>query len=67
VQVGRSLDTGIVRTLWLTPDEIRASVARHRSTSVVRCMDDYLAGQRYPLNFLYTDPTVADQPGPRLG
>lgn len=67
VQAGRSLDTGIVRTLWMTPDEIRASAARHRSTSVVRCMDDYLAGQRYPLNFLYTDPTVADEPGPRLG
>jgi ADP-ribose pyrophosphatase YjhB (NUDIX family) len=67
VQAGRSLDTGIVRTLWMTPDEIRASAARHRSTSVVRCMDDYLTGQRYPLNFLYTDPTVADQPGPRLG
>src|SRR5262245_3641285 len=25
----RRLDDGIVRTLWLTPDEIRASAARH--------------------------------------
>jgi len=67
VQAGRSLDTGIVRTLWMTPDEIRASAARHRSSSVVRCMDDYLAGQRYPLSFLYTDPSVADEQEPRLG
>lgn len=67
VQAGRSLDTGIVRTLWLTPDEIRASAGRHRSPAVVRCMDDYLAGQRYPLNFLYTDPTVAAEQRPRLG
>ena len=28
---GRALDTGIVRTLWMTPDEIRASADRHRS------------------------------------
>ena len=67
VQAGRSLDTGIVRTLWMTPDEIRASAARHRSSFVVRCMDDYLTGQRYPLSFLYTDPSVADEQGPRLG
>lgn len=67
VQAGRSLDTGIVRTLWMTPDEIRASAARHRSSSVVRCMDDYLTGQRYPLSFLYTDPSVADEQEPRLG
>ncbi|MBI2745802.1 MAG: NUDIX hydrolase [Burkholderiales bacterium] len=55
---GRTLDTGIVRTLWLTPDEIRASAARHRSPLLVRCMEDHLRGQRYPLASVYTDPTV---------
>jgi len=55
---GRQLDTGIVRTLWLTPEEIRASVARHRSPLLVRCMEDHLRGQRYPLESVYTDPTV---------
>jgi hypothetical protein len=44
-----------VRTLWLTPDEIRASAARHRSPLLLRCMDDYLAGQRYPLALMHTD------------
>jgi phosphatase NudJ len=57
-QVGRALDDGIVRTLWLTPDEIRASSARHRSPLLLRCMQDYLAGQRYPLSAVLTDASV---------
>lgn len=54
----RSLDTGIVRTLWLTADEVRASAARHRSPLVLQCMEDFLAGQRYPLALVRTDPSV---------
>jgi 8-oxo-dGTP pyrophosphatase MutT (NUDIX family) len=56
---GRQLDTGIVRTLWMTPDEIRASAARHRSPLVLRCMEDHLAGQRHPLSLVFTDPSVS--------
>ncbi len=48
----RSLDHEIVRTLWLTSDEIRAERSRHRSPQVERCLNDYLAGQRYPLELL---------------
>lgn len=55
---GRALDQGIVRTLWLTPDEIRASTDRHRSPLVLRCMEDHLAGQRYPLALIHTDASV---------
>jgi phosphatase NudJ len=55
----RALDTGIVRTLWMTADEIRASAARHRSPLLLRCIEDYLAGQRYPLSLVYTDASVA--------
>lgn len=58
LQTGRHLDTGIERTLWLTPDEIRASAQRHRSPLVLRCVEDYLAGQRYPLALIHTDPGV---------
>ncbi len=54
----RPLDTGIVRTLWMTPDEIRASTSRHRSPLLLRCMEDYLAGTRHPLSLVYTDPAV---------
>lgn len=54
----RPLDTGIHRTLWMTPGEIRANAQRLRSPMVLRCMDDYLAGVRYPLEAIHTDATV---------
>ena len=54
----RALDEGIVRTLWLTPAEIRASADRHRSPLVLRCMEDHLAGQEFPLSLICTDASV---------
>ncbi|XAH23464.1 NUDIX hydrolase [Xylophilus sp. GW821-FHT01B05] len=54
----RTLDDGIVRTLWMTADEIRACPDRHRSPLLLRCLDDYLAGKRYPLDIVYTDASV---------
>ncbi len=54
----RTLDTGIVRALWMTPDEVRQSAARHRSPLVLQCMEDYLRGQRYPMALINTDPNV---------
>lgn len=54
----RTLDDGIVRTLWMTPDEVRASAHRHRSPLIVRCMEDHLAGQRFALSLVYTDPSI---------
>lgn len=60
---GRTLDDGIVRTLWLTPDEVRASVARHRSPLVLRCMEDHQAGRRFPLDMVTTDASVRAMPG----
>ncbi len=58
----RSLDEGIVRTLWMTPAEVRASADRHRSPLVLRCIEDHLAGQRYPLELVYTDAAVMNLP-----
>ncbi len=52
---GRALDRGIVRTLWLTPQEIEASRDRHRSPLVWQCVKDHLAGRRYPLDLIQTD------------
>ncbi len=60
LQAGRSLDTGIVRTLWLSPQEVRDSVERHRSPLILLCMEDYLRGQRYPLSLIHTDGNVID-------
>lgn len=54
----RKLDHGIVRTLWMTADEIRANKERLRSQLVLRCVEDYLAGVRYPLDTLHVDPSV---------
>ncbi len=51
-EAGRKLDTGIVRAVWLDAEEIRASRERHRSPLVLRCVEDYLAGRRYPLDAL---------------
>ena len=58
---GQPLDEGIVRTVWLSADEIRGSVERHRSPLLLRCMEDYLAGQRFPLDMLTTDESVTLQ------
>ena len=55
---GQPLDEGIVRTLWLSADEIRACVKLHRSPLLLRCMEDYLAGRRYPLGMVTTDASV---------
>lgn len=55
---GLALDEGIVRTVWLTADEIRTSVDTHRSPLLVRCVEDYLAGKRYPVDLITTDPSV---------
>ena len=52
------LDEGIVRTLWLSADEIRACAHLHRSPLLIRCMEDYLAGRRYPLDMVTTDASV---------
>ena len=48
----RPLDSGILRAIWMSPDEIRASAGRHRSPLVLQCMEDYLAGKRYPLELM---------------
>ncbi len=48
----RPLDEGIVQALWLTPAELRAESARHRSPLVWRVVEDYLAGRRHPLDAL---------------
>jgi len=55
---GRTLDPEIVRTLWLTPEELRACLPRHRSPLLMRCVDDHRAGRRHALDVVFSDPTV---------
>ncbi len=59
----RALDTGIVRTLWLSPAEIEASRARHRSPLVWRCVQDHLRGQRFALDAIHVDDSAAASEG----
>ena len=54
----RPLDTGIVRTLWMTLDEIRHSTDRHRSPLVLQCIEDHLAGHNHPLELVHTHPSI---------
>ncbi|MDD5404182.1 MAG: NUDIX hydrolase [Sulfuricella sp.] len=48
----QTLDTGIIRAVWLSPDEMRASRARHRSPLVLQCVEDHLAGRQFPLDLI---------------
>ena len=48
----QALDDGIIRAVWMTLEEIRASQSIHRSPQVLTCIEHYLAGQRYPLDVL---------------
>ncbi len=47
-----SLDEDILRTCWLSRQELFLQRGRLRSPMVLRCVDDYLAGRRYPLHLL---------------
>jgi 8-oxo-dGTP pyrophosphatase MutT (NUDIX family) len=57
-EAGRALDMGIVRTLWMSMEEMQATQAKHRSRLLLRCAQDHAAGQRFPLETVYTDPSV---------
>lgn len=56
----RKLDRGIARALWLTRDELVARSSRLRSPMVLKCVDDFLAGTRYPLELLQQVVAFAD-------
>ncbi len=48
----QALDEGIIQALWLSREELLARQDKLRSPLVMRCIDDYLAGRRYPLELL---------------
>ena len=52
VEEGRALDKEILAAVWLTPDELAARGAEHRSPLVQQCVDDFLAGRSFPLEVL---------------
>ncbi|MBS1157154.1 MAG: hydrolase [Proteobacteria bacterium] len=51
-EAGYQLDAGIERPVWLTYEEIVARRDQHRSPLLLACIDDYLAGRRFPLDVI---------------
>ncbi len=47
-----ALDTDIIDTHWLSLDELHERETQLRSPLVMRCIEDYLAGKRYPLQLV---------------
>jgi len=45
-----ALDEGIIRTVWMTVEEIREKAMLMRSPQVLTCIEDYLSGRRFPLS-----------------
>jgi len=49
----QALDDDIHQALWLNEQQFMARQADFRSPLVLDCLNDYLAGQRYPLTLLH--------------
>jgi 8-oxo-dGTP pyrophosphatase MutT (NUDIX family) len=63
-----ALDEGIVAVHWLTRAQLTRRAHELRSPMVLRCVDDYLSGQRYPLECLtYLEPHALDLDEPAFG
>lgn len=52
-QPALALDVGILRTHWFSRAQLLAYGSRLRSPLVIRCVDDWLAGTRFPLSLLH--------------
>lgn len=46
------LDSGIIRALWLTPDELAERQSALRSPLVLQCIHDYLQKPIYPMDLI---------------
>ena len=46
------LDDGIVQAVWMDINEMRDKAGLMRNPQVLTCVEDYLAGKRYPLSLL---------------
>jgi 8-oxo-dGTP pyrophosphatase MutT (NUDIX family) len=48
----RVLDRGIERAVWMSREQLVQRSARLRSPMVLRCIDDFVVGRRYPLEII---------------
>lgn len=50
------LDHDIIGPVWLSLEELHARREQWRSPLVIKCVEDYLAGRRFPLDLVYEHP-----------
>lgn len=48
----QALDEGILQAPWMSRDEVYQQRQNLRSPMVINCIDDYIAGKRYPLDLV---------------
>lgn len=48
----QALDDGIIRSVWMSIEEIREKAHLMRSPQVLTCFEDYLSGRQFPLALL---------------
>ena len=48
----KPLDKEILALHWLSPAELKSKASMHRSPLVQQCLDDYLAGNNFPLTVM---------------
>lgn len=47
------LDDGIERAVWMSYEEMLSNAARMRSPLVIKCVEQYQNGHRYPLELIF--------------
>lgn len=48
-------DKDIISADWMSIEQIKSLIPQHRSGLILKCLDDYLSGKRYPLdNLVYS-------------
>lgn len=52
-ELDQPLDTDIIRTRWLSYDDLKSGAYTLRSPLVLSAVEDYLAGKRYPLDIIH--------------
>ena len=50
-----SLDKGIIRAVWLSHSELKQNIDKARSPLVLLNIEQYLAGEKYPLSMICED------------
>ena len=55
-KASQALDEGIQAAIWKTRDELLQQQQKLRSPMVINCIDDYLAGKRFPMDLIINLP-----------